>query len=774
MDKKYITIIAVVAIVVIAAAAAVFLLNSGNGGGNEGGGGTGPEYENLNTISLSIYGNANEDYTIDQKDIDLINQMISSGTALSEHPYADADGDGEVTSADVDVVKKFIAGEKTKIRLIDQYAYYSGVDHLAVIDYPLENVVAINPEMIQMTFYFDGDEKVAGYVANPTSNPVNFYKILNNGFSRSLGTTARNLTQVEWQALTALSSELYEKGEAIGAVLAYNDEALKEYKDDIQNAEIPIIYLRCTDPVYSIDAALLLGMLMGPKYAAKAQEFANDCRKAVADITTAVQNLPDDDRVHFIALCMWRYISQHDSQYTKIGISAGGIDEANLEGNASVPLADVEAITKFNGKIDYILNCRTSDCVVTDPVVLWGDSRLDILKKSTEYENMFFLNLSIPAPCRVMYAASMFYPDLITTDQANNYFQLMVDKYLSYLDNTVADGDFDVRTDITVISTYQDYINAGGSDEPAEVQTDIDVIGLAERFYKEFKDDFDIKAEGEPNYSEAPFALSDENTSKEASVVSSGGSYSVKYTIMDDPEEKFNQMKTAYLKKIGTDFRGGTYIELPYTNPLLTDCFGYYLNTDRNNPDPVIVFGSFKFAGYVEHCYVEINLLKRPWLEMDDLERLVSAAFTVAAGSDVDAKAWAQSVDLSILSGFTGAPFSVQDGATAEKAAIYDSESKRYITFDSTANASSAFEEHKADYTEKMTSTTHATELITGFDDSFGFIAHRPNGVTFTMVYFTCLKDGCCVDMTLRIDNFSYPIEDATALVKKILDAQPA
>ena len=241
MANKTIMIVAAIAAVVVISSSAFVLMNNSNGN----------EYENLKMISLSVYGNANEDYTIDQKDVDLINEMISNGTDLSEHPYADANRDGSVTSEDVEIVNKIIKGETTTISLVDQYVYTAGIDHVATIIYPLRNVIAINPDMIQLTFFFDGDKYVAGYIANSEAYPVTFHKILTNGVSKSMGSTPRQMAAGEWQAVKNLDAELYTKGESIGAILAYNDGAFTDYKDDVISAGIPIIYLRTRTPTSS-------------------------------------------------------------------------------------------------------------------------------------------------------------------------------------------------------------------------------------------------------------------------------------------------------------------------------------------------------------------------------------------------------------------------------------------------------------------------------------------------------------------------------------------
>ena len=763
--QKNIVIIAAVVVVAIAAGGAILFLGSG-----------GSDYENLEMTNLPVYGNANEDYTIDQKDVDLINQLI--GTKVSEHPFADADGDGAITTTDVEIVKKLINGEKTKVRFIDQYVYDVGKTNVVEVNYPLENIITINPDMLQLTFMFDGDEKVIGYIANRDSYGVTFYKADNNGFTRCLGTSPRMITQAEWEAIKDLDSELYEKGEGIGAILAYNDAALSDYKDDIETTGIPVIYIRCTDPVHSIDATMLLGFLLGPDYSKKALNYANDSRKAIVDLNDKVEKLSDDERTRFIALCMWKYISQHDSQYTKIGLQAGGKDIANLPGNGSNPLNDVEAITIYNDKIDYIMNCRTCDCINVDPIKLWEDSRIDILKKSSEFENMFYLNLSIPTPCRVMYVAAMFYPDIVSMSEAHNYFQTMVDKYLNYLNSTVPDQDFNVVQDMTTICTYQDYIDAKGGSGDDDIESDIDVIGLAERFWDLMKDDLNSNLDPMIDYSYTPYKLSEDNNSQIAKVVSDGETYFIKYSLEKDPISKFNELKATYEAKIGTEARTtGICQEIPFSNAL-TEGFGYYVNS---NPDAQYVLGSMKYVGYIDECLVDLQIVKRPNFTMDDIEKLIYAAYPPV--SDVDAKAWANSINTSMFDKYAGAPYAMLLGANEEFASIKAADSgsgDRHINFSSKKDAYTNFAIQKSTFEEKVagyegTDTKCYVMDAAGFDEAYGYLSdrHRDGAFMAWMIYYVGMKDGCYVDICLRIDDPNYTVNEANNIVKAILDSQP-
>ena len=773
MEKKHIMIIAVTTAVVILAVAAIVVL--GNGGNSN---------NNLEPIKLSIYGNANEDYAIDQKDIDLVNDLIGDESKWADYPYADANGDGKISSADVDVINAVIKGQSTKLRLIDQYIYATGENHIAEIDYPLRNIVTINPDMAQLTYYFDGDHNVAGYIANLDSYEKSFYKMTNNGFSVCLGTTPRSIGTSEWQELIKLDNRLHDKNEGIGGILAYNDAALGDYKDDIEDARIPIIYLRCTDPLHSIDATVLLGLLMGPEYAKKALDFAADCRAAIVDIEDRLTYLKDEDRVHFVALCMWSYMSEHESQYTKIGLEAGGIDEANLPGNASTPISDVEAITKFNNSISTILNCRTCDLTEVSAKTLWENSKLDILKKSTHFEDMFFLNLSIPVPCRIMYTVSMFYPDLITVDECDEYFQMIVDKYLSYLNETVTDGYFDVRKDTKCVITWQDYLDDGGSeDDPTHIDSDIDPREYAIRFFDIMGDDLNTVITGadyEYVYSYGPYAIDPDSDDQHAIVGSQGNTYSVKYTLMENPKEKYEETIQEYIKKIGTEFRGGTYIQIPYITGL-TQCMGYYLNTNPESPTSTTVFGSIKFCGYIDEMFVELNMLKRPNLTDADIQKLIDAVYPSA--SDVDTKAWASAIDSDVFSEYAGAPYTLKDGATSTSARIEAADSgsgDRHVEFNSSGSALTEFSKMKSNFEEKVKGyegTSTRCYLVNGteFDDAYGYVSDRVKGGTFMcwMVYFAGMKDGCCVDICLRSDDPNYSVSDFEIILEEILSTEP-
>ena len=114
--SKVVIIIAVVVVVIAAAAGAFFLLNNGGSSDPE------PFVTNDDNNRLLVYGNANNDNYLNKDDVKFINKIIDSGEwDKKSYPFADANNDGKVTSADATVVENFIAGKSGTMYYMDWF-----------------------------------------------------------------------------------------------------------------------------------------------------------------------------------------------------------------------------------------------------------------------------------------------------------------------------------------------------------------------------------------------------------------------------------------------------------------------------------------------------------------------------------------------------------------------------------------------------------------------------------------------------------------------------
>jgi len=135
MDSKTvitIAVVAIVAVVAIGAVAAISLMNNG-------GGSSGDDDDKTYSIDtkMRVFGNANNDYYLDEGDLVLIQAFIDGDVAWSSttYPLADVNGDGQITSADYNLVKDYIDGKSGTMYYVDWNNKKSSVD------YPLTDVL---------------------------------------------------------------------------------------------------------------------------------------------------------------------------------------------------------------------------------------------------------------------------------------------------------------------------------------------------------------------------------------------------------------------------------------------------------------------------------------------------------------------------------------------------------------------------------------------------------------------------------------------------------
>ena len=92
--------VVVVLVLVVAGIAAFLIMNNDKGKSVE------------IDAALEVYGNADNDYKIDEADKIIINNIIQGkeGYTLEKYPLADANYDGSVTQADLEQVNAFLKG----------------------------------------------------------------------------------------------------------------------------------------------------------------------------------------------------------------------------------------------------------------------------------------------------------------------------------------------------------------------------------------------------------------------------------------------------------------------------------------------------------------------------------------------------------------------------------------------------------------------------------------------------------------------------------------
>lgn len=119
-------ILAVIAVVIIVAAGCSVILLTKNGS---------DENSRIKTDEVTaVYGNANYDYALDDLDVKFLEDIVSGKTAWdkTKYPLADANQDGEITQADIDLVKKIINKEQCEVY------YHNYFGEAQKLNYPVD------------------------------------------------------------------------------------------------------------------------------------------------------------------------------------------------------------------------------------------------------------------------------------------------------------------------------------------------------------------------------------------------------------------------------------------------------------------------------------------------------------------------------------------------------------------------------------------------------------------------------------------------------------
>lgn len=432
MDKRIVAI-SIVAIMIIAVAGATLAL--------------GNDDKSTNNIevdaSLSVCGNANGDYRIDQQDLDIINDIINGKRVAADYPLADANHDSKVDQADYDFVKSMIDKKNT-------YVYvYDDSQKFVKVNYPVTKTVVVGTNPITTAILIGAADCILGYTS--TSYPEIHKPIIDN--SRKLGGTIGDLNTDE---AMANFMDLDTKCGGLDAVIAL-PSYLKKSTALIEKAEIPIVRL---DPRYgwdSISGALTMGYLFGETCEKRSQQFAEMTFSMLSDINKKLEQVTS--KKTYLAVAAGNSIGQLDSAYNKVCDFAGGSPIANLPGSSAEAIEQGSEGYK-NYKPDYIISFRTLDYSVdwthavtgkvTSPQDEWNKYKA-YWQDMDCYKNLVYVNLAMPVIAQIAYVAETFYPELFEEGYADSIHQKIVNQFMEYLGN-----GFDVSKDMTTIFGYED------------------------------------------------------------------------------------------------------------------------------------------------------------------------------------------------------------------------------------------------------------------------------------------------------------------------------
>lgn len=231
----------------------------------------------------AIYGDANQDSHIDQKDVDYVAGII--GGTKERTNLSDANYDGKVDESDILQIERIIGGNQTNLTLLD-------MDGRSVtIPQPANRVLAIGFGFIENTMFSLGVEnEVVG--TGGANSPTAQY--LNPELSTlpDIGTIAKG---INFETVAAVNPDL-----VIVRKNVYFQEGGDKAVDMIAKLDIPVIVLRDPNHFHTSDITTiyqeigLLGRIFNKTESA--QELINEMDESVTSITERTKDIKRDDR----------------------------------------------------------------------------------------------------------------------------------------------------------------------------------------------------------------------------------------------------------------------------------------------------------------------------------------------------------------------------------------------------------------------------------------------------------------------------------------------
>ena len=444
MTNKTTTALIAVVVVVIVAAAALYATGAFNGGGDDR-----EEAPNIDS-QLLLYGNADMDYTIDDSDLKIIDDIISGVASIDDYPLADANADGKIDEADRTIVQALVDREPTTA-----YAYcYDTSNNLSAIEfqYPLENAVVHGTNPTTMVCDIGSAGVMAGYFS---ADPGVHSSLVNSG-AVDLQMTGMKPSDQCWQRFIELDAQV-----GVGAIITEaGTDRFADFATDIDAAQIPLLRFETGTAYDSIASAITIGFICGEQSERSSVDYAELTFDALEEIENKLSSLTDDQRKVFVAINMGSRIAQTESGYTQKGELAGGMSIGDVSaefaetypGESVDKMQSSEALSNFDQYLDIVFSFGSYDYsedglgeVVTD----WTDNAM-YFEYLECYQSMVYVDVFMPQACQAAYMASVMYPELVSKEWADDLLK-------SFMEISGAAYPFD---DVITVFTFEDYMAA--------------------------------------------------------------------------------------------------------------------------------------------------------------------------------------------------------------------------------------------------------------------------------------------------------------------------
>ena len=222
--------------------------------------------------TLDIYGNANEDDTIDMRDFTYTARMIL--WLEDETDLADANYDGEVNVLDMTQIGLIILGRESKLTLVDS------ADRIVTVNKPVEKIVTTHPAGTEFVKVLGAEDRVVGVELWTRKDEILYPEL------SKLPVVAFGGYDVDYEKIFELDPNI-----VLTEVLPM--PGFDEMVDTLE-PEITVVAMSMADPKAMIGTLKTLRYVLNTEE--DAEEFINWYEGVMSPITEKVAGIPEEEK----------------------------------------------------------------------------------------------------------------------------------------------------------------------------------------------------------------------------------------------------------------------------------------------------------------------------------------------------------------------------------------------------------------------------------------------------------------------------------------------
>ena len=368
---------------------------------------------------LGVYGNANEDDTIDMRDLTYV-KLIFFGKK-PETELADAKYDGKINPLDFIQIKLIIVGKEKELTLVDT------AERTVTVKKPVERIVVFTNDALEPMRSLDATDEVVGVSKYTIKNDVFFPEFSDYP---SVGST----WSPDYEALLALNPD---------AVFTYASYG-KGIPDKLEELDpsIATVCLDCFDPLVYVEEVTKLAYILGRRE--EAREFIEFYEGFLNTIMERVSDIPEEEKtkVYFEAWNKYKTVGAGPGRHMEIVIAGGKNIFDDLSGTIEIEAEelikrDPEVIIRGTWVNGFKIDDETELSSIRDEIM----SREELAAvTAVKDERVYVRAEGIPTGARIFVGlgsyARWFHPELFEDLDPIAYLQ----EYLT----TFQELDFDV------------------------------------------------------------------------------------------------------------------------------------------------------------------------------------------------------------------------------------------------------------------------------------------------------------------------------------------